>query len=566
MLVTVSYFMSQLVARDSVNFVGKAAGGRSAASTTKSHHARQHDTDSEASDSSYAEPSSSSSSSTSSSSDESHSEPKPKPKARSYITPADFREDLNPPTDGKKKEWRGVPGGWEGACPLRGEALSKYEDLGIHVLHAEKQPAAVKEAEDARRKAWKPWTLPEHIRNEYSNESRYAVPDTWSTNMIHKGRQWFWIENFCVEDGKLIMFDRRMGVETADNKNTFKEAKRKKHLPLYNEFTRSRNKLSYSVQSVPRRLPGPLVDNPAWIFSFWCQDLFHSTLTLMPGSSVKRFNNSDVYIKLCKKSPCHPKLGSQLSWDDPYNPLWGNDKQFPFAGNPYWQMYRSVTDEPYRVRPLYPHKHYYPPEHPARCYREGVIDKKWFISVTRQEAINYADLQLRNFGVVRTPRQCRQHGGYRMTLINRQGATRKLANMQEVAEAAKCYGFNVTLVAFERFALRDQIEIIANTDLIVGMHGNGLIWTQFQEAGAYEIEIMGIWYERYAKLWGNGYNYTNTKDKFGKKGNEYVPFHADMAQLAVAFQNAKEHLDKTSCGEEKHVPDMTTTHKQVWEV
>ena len=467
----------------------------------------------------------------------------------------------------QKEEYRGVPGAWTGACPLRDDASSNYASLGIWFLRASTDPRAQekKAAEKEWRKKWQPGPLPDHVLADYANESRYETPKGWSTDMAKKGHQWFHLKNFCVVDGVVTFYDPNMGLEGTGA--AYVPVTRKKHLPLYNEFTRRRNKLGYEISSVPRRLPGPIVDNPAWILSFWCQDLFHSTMTMMPAHTVKRANNSDIYVTICKKSPCHVKFGSPQSWDDPYNSMWGNDKQFPYSGNPYWKMYRIITDEPYRLRPLHKgHKYYYPPDRPARCYREGIMDKKWFIEVTRGEAIAYSDGHLRNLGIVPVPRKCNRRGGYRMTLINRQGATRKLANMQEVAELGRCLGFNVTVVAFERFAIRDQIELVANTDLVIGMHGNGMIWTQFQQKGAYLIEIMGVWYERYAKLWGNGYNHTSTKDKHGVKGNEYVPFQADMKQLEQAMRNAKDHLDTTSCGDGPYEPDMSVKHKQIWEV
>eukprot|EP01060_Flectonema_neradi_P002167 TRINITY_DN11318_c0_g1_i1.p1 TRINITY_DN11318_c0_g1~~TRINITY_DN11318_c0_g1_i1.p1 ORF type:complete len:562 (+),score=56.82 TRINITY_DN11318_c0_g1_i1:67-1752(+) len=457
------------------------------------------------------------------------------------------------PEEGSK-EYLGKSGAWEGTCPNRNC------NIGIRVLRPEDfptDPAILSELEKPQQPV-EEWTLPEEIEAEFSNTSRYEVPSDWKSDLVKHGKQWWTVSNFCVIDGRVTLFDPRLGVaKTADDPIR----KKSKRFNLYNEFTRSRNKLRYNIESVPHKLPGPLVDNPGWILSFWCQDLFHSTLTLMPGFAIKKWNNSDIYVKLCRKSPCHVKFGSQHSWNDHRNPMHGGDKQFKQPGNPYWRNYRVITDKPWRIRPLYQNKHY---NSRARCYREGMIDKKWFIQVTRDEAIKYSNQHLQNYGLTRTKRTCNKNGGYRATLINRIGASRRLSNIQEVAHAAVCHGFNVSIVAFENFDIRDQISIIMNTDLLIGMHGNGLIWTMFQEMGSYEIEIMGIWYERYAKLWGHGYNYTTTKDKHGHKGNEHVPFEADMNQITQALRNAKAHLDSTSCGKVK-LPDKRVTHQEIWE-
>eukprot|EP01059_Diplonema_ambulator_P011047 TRINITY_DN21017_c0_g1_i1.p1 TRINITY_DN21017_c0_g1~~TRINITY_DN21017_c0_g1_i1.p1 ORF type:complete len:579 (+),score=114.63 TRINITY_DN21017_c0_g1_i1:47-1783(+) len=471
-------------------------------------------------------------------------EQSPKSAVKSVLDPAEVKV-ISPPSN----EYRGVPGGWQGECP------KKYPNLAIRFLEPTIPQTAIGKDKD-----WKDWKLPHEVEDEYSNDNRYDLPPNWESKVTRLGKQWYHVSNFCIKEGKITLFSKTMGVATDES---FTTVQRKKKFNLYNEFTRHNNRLSYYIENVPYRLPGPLVDNPAWILSFWCQDLFHSTLTLMPAHAIKKWNNSDIYVSISKpKSPCHQKLGSQVSWDESYNPMWGNDNQFSYAGNPYWRMYRVITDKPWRIRPLGTHNFY---NNRARCYSEGFVDKKWFIQVTRQEAVDYANHHLRNFGIERTKRECRrEEGGYRMTLINRQGKTRRLANIQEVAEAALCYGFNVTVVSFERFDLKEQIEIIANTDLLVGMHGNGLIWTMFQEIGGYEIEIMGSWYERYARLWGNGYNNTNTFDKFGKKGNEWVPFHADMKQVAPALRRAKVHLDSTAC-DKAPLPSMSETHQNVWE-
>eukprot|EP00659_Diplonema_papillatum_P020376 gene20376-31354_t len=462
---------------------------------------------------------------------------------------ARLADSLAKPKSEPRQEYRGQPGAWAGECPF---------PIGSRTVNYPLPPRANQPSVSEMEARWTVPDLPPEVKAEHANESRYEVPKDWASVARWRGHQWWTLTNFCVRDGKLILFDRAQGV--AQNASDPIRS-RKKRFPLYNEFTRSKNRLSYNIESVPHRLPGPLVDNPAWILSFWCQDLFHSTLTLLPAFAIKQANDSDIYVKICSKSPCKVKLGNQLDWSDPYNKMFPGH-QFFIPGNPYWSMYRAITDKPYRIRPMYPNQHYN--EGKTRCYREGILDKKWHITVSREEAVRYSATHLDNFGIKRVPRQCRKAGGYRMTLINRQGKTRRLSNIQEVSEAALCHGFNVSVVAFENFAIRDQIELVANTDLLVGMHGNGLIWTQFQEIGAYEIEIMGIWYERYAKLWGHGYNNTSTRDKFGRKGNEYVPFEANMTEITLALARAKEHLDRTSCGE-RILPSMTETHKNVWE-
>jgi len=437
-------------------------------------------------------------------------------------------------------EWLGDTKGWTGECPLRDSP--KWPCMRIRWSMQPKKKKAPPAANP------NPPPLPDSVKVPWGEESRYEVPKDWKSVVVRQGRQWYYITNFCMKRGTLVLYDNRL-----------KKTKLRR-LPLYHEFSRSKNLVRFEKQPIPTRLDGPLVDWPGWVLTFWCQDLFHTTLTMLPAHSIKRWNNSDIYLKICPKSPCHVKLGSNYSWSDGYNPMF-RDKQFGGSPTyPFWSLYQALTDHPARIRPLGPHSVY---NNGTICYKEGLVDKRWFILPDRASAIDYANAHIHNLGVKRRRRRCMKEGGYRLTLINRQSATRRLGNIQEVAEAARCHGFDVAIVAFENLGLKEQIQIAANTDCLVGMHGNALIWTKFQERGAFEIEIMGAWYERYAKLFGSGYNHTKMYDKFGQKGNEWEPFHANMTELTWALRNAKAHLDRMSCGK-RRLPPLTETHMDVW--
>eukprot|EP01062_Namystynia_karyoxenos_P054666 TRINITY_DN45100_c0_g1_i1.p1 TRINITY_DN45100_c0_g1~~TRINITY_DN45100_c0_g1_i1.p1 ORF type:complete len:549 (+),score=123.48 TRINITY_DN45100_c0_g1_i1:102-1748(+) len=384
-----------------------------------------------------------------------------------------------------------------------------------------------------------PATTPSLPRVPYDDEARYKVPSDWFSAINHLSTQYYRITNFCVVKGRLTLYQRGM------------EGVRKTSFQLYNEFTRHKNPLKYVVTAPPSdSLPGPLVDNAAWALSFWCQDMFHMTLTVMPAFLVKRWADADVYIRLCSGSPCRVKLGSRDSWDDGYNPRW-RDKQFKTPGNPMWRMYRVLTDHPSRLRPLYNHPSY---NNDTICYREGMVDKKYINLVTFADVQKYTQAQFANFGVRRRPRRCMRGGGYRLTLINRLKKTRRLGNLNEVAAACVCLGFNVSIVQFEDLSIGEQMQVAADTDCLLGVHGNGLIWTLYQEPGAVEIEMAGVWYERYAHLAGNMHFHTTTRDKYGKKYNEWHPLEANMTEVRAALRAAKQHLDSTSCGERSPPP------------
>eukprot|EP00759_Apiculatamorpha_spiralis_P047332 PhF_6_TR43099/c0_g1_i1/m.65837 len=360
-----------------------------------------------------------------------------------------------------------------------------------------------------------------------------------------KGRCWYEIRNFCVVKGVLMAYSPSVPKGRID----------KDSLRMCNEFSKSSAliALSYYITHPPDVLPGPLLhDVTGWVLQFWCQDLFHMTLTLMPALQTRktlRHQLADIYVRIAKGKRhkggyCRIKFGNNSTWDDPHNEKWGGDKQFPFAGNPYWKFYSAIAAGPDRLRALYQGATDY-----TACYSYGIIDKMYVKDVKRNQAHEYANAQLRvfglkqhNYGVV-DPTRFDGSRKLRVTLIDRRGRTRRLTNVQELAEAGRGLGFEVQVVAFETLSVRDQIHIVTQTDVLMGMHGNGIMWLQFLPPKSVVIEMIGVWYTPYAKLWGHAHFHSSMKNNMVfKRQGEFVPFAHNVTEARDLLKEAKKFL------------------------
>jgi hypothetical protein len=88
--------------------------------------------------------------------------------------------------------------------------------------------------------------------------------------------------------------------------------------------------------------------------------------------------------------------------------------------------------------------------------------------------LNNFDIQYRN--------NTKQH----ITFILRKG-TREITNIDEVKNQLKSYCINYTYL--EDLSIKKQIDIVANTDILIGVHGAGLTWCIFMKANSLLLEM-----------------------------------------------------------------------------
>ncbi len=73
-----------------------------------------------------------------------------------------------------------------------------------------------------------------------------------------------------------------------------------------------------------------------------------------------------------------------------------------------------------------------------------------------------------------------------ITFILRNG-TREITNIDNVKEQLLSY--NINYVYLENHSVKEQLEIIATTDILIGVHGAGLSWCIFMKNGSTLIEM-----------------------------------------------------------------------------
>ena len=74
----------------------------------------------------------------------------------------------------------------------------------------------------------------------------------------------------------------------------------------------------------------------------------------------------------------------------------------------------------------------------------------------------------------------------KITFILRHG-TREITNIHYVKNNLQSY--NINYVYLENHSVKEQLEIIANTDILIGVHGAGLSWCIFMKNGSILIEM-----------------------------------------------------------------------------
>ena len=388
-----------------------------------------------------------------------------------------------------------------------------------------------------------------HRATDDSDRPELPGPVPFVSSVEWRGKCWYELKNFCVVNGQLTLYHDPKQSPTA-HKHTLRAC---------NEFSQHSNtiRIPYYSEPLPAVLPGPLyTKTKGWILQFWCQDLFHMTLSLMPAfhTTFAIGPHPDVFIRIAKglrkhKSQyCRIKFGDPANWEIVRNKKWGGDNQFPFAGNPYWPFYQLITPDPYRLYPLYKGA-----TKKTTCYTDGVIDKLYLKDTVGSQARNYSNSMLEALQVVRgAQRQCRQ---YRLTLIDRRGRTRRLTNIPQLVEIARGKGFKAQSVALETLPIREQLALITSSDVLMGMHGNGMTWLQFLPPGSAVVELIGVWYTPYALLWGHKHFHSSMKNNMDfKRGGEFVPFAHNETEVSRLLDDVLVYLDSTSCAETPYVP------------
>jgi len=93
----------------------------------------------------------------------------------------------------------------------------------------------------------------------------------------------------------------------------------------------------------------------------------------------------------------------------------------------------------------------------------------------------FKTLMLNNFDI-----EYRKNTTKQITFILRNG-TREITNIDSVKNQLQSY--NINYVYLENHTVKEQLEIIANTDILIGVHGAGLSWCIFMKNNSTLIEL-----------------------------------------------------------------------------
>ncbi len=119
------------------------------------------------------------------------------------------------------------------------------------------------------------------------------------------------------------------------------------------------------------------------------------------------------------------------------------------------------------------------------CYKQSVFG---FYSggFDKKEVIHY---MFRSYGI--TTDKCKHP-----TITIQQRECRSILNAEQLQNTAKSKGFKYTeIVIFEKLSLQEQLQVIACTDVLVGIQGAGLEWIYFMQPGTALMEL--AWPQKY---------------------------------------------------------------------
>lgn len=106
------------------------------------------------------------------------------------------------------------------------------------------------------------------------------------------------------------------------------------------------------------------------------------------------------------------------------------------------------------------------------------------INFTKEEPLfqRFKTHILNNFNIESKKRQIDKT----VTFILRAG-TRRITNIEQVKE--RLSRFRINYVSLENHSIKEQLDIVSNSDILIGVHGAGLTWGIFMKEGSQMIEI-----------------------------------------------------------------------------
>jgi hypothetical protein len=232
-------------------------------------------------------------------------------------------------------------------------------------------------------------------------------------------------------------------------------------------------------------------------------------------------------------------VGSRKSWDEPHI-----DEQDLRRSRPkpsyYWRLWSIIADTPDMVEPV--------GDIDPSCFDAGLLGGPPSTALTPAEQQEFKRELIRRLRL--SPEvDAVNCGRVRITIIQRK-ARYKIKNIHEVRDALwhafqRFGSVEVRTVELEAMPLLSQAELASNSDILVGIHGNGLSWSLLMPKNGVLLE-----------LWPNR-AYNRNYPMFALRGNLYYVSsngNGDCSarcsasfNVSAAAAMAREHLLRTSC-------------------
>lgn len=401
------------------------------------------------------------------------------------------------------------------------------------------------------------------------------------------------VENMCLKNGQPFYqtpegeLITRSGATTVCNEAVRKS---KLHMVVKSPATIA-EKYSHSAAAAPLHYLG----GKSLLLVPFCWELYgyHLLLCLMSTwTNLQRIQKSEplgvdinnpatiVVIGFLKGSGTFPYLrGSNESWTN-YNPpnvtATGDVAPSKAIGTHYWPLWRILASDPSLVAPL--------PDLPHICIDRAVLGHipSYDVLPAEQQAFRIAAIRrlLRpdspNAPIPEAPRSAlfksicetsnlavaegkMASATLNVVIIQRRQRYR-IINIEEVSSALRrgllklstippWSEVDVEIVYLEeKESVIEQLHLASNTDVLVGIHGNGLSWSMFQEPKAAVLELWprGPYNANYVTFAQRGnllYESVNGNGKcLSRCSASFLPPDIEAAAARIA-----EHLYRTRC-------------------
>eukprot|EP01060_Flectonema_neradi_P030419 TRINITY_DN4419_c2_g1_i1.p1 TRINITY_DN4419_c2_g1~~TRINITY_DN4419_c2_g1_i1.p1 ORF type:complete len:491 (+),score=90.27 TRINITY_DN4419_c2_g1_i1:94-1566(+) len=364
------------------------------------------------------------------------------------------------------------------------------------------------------------------------------------------------VHNICVNRGELIFYYPKSIIKKykpvfykGGTKNTLVPAqtsKNKGNIGLCNEGIR---KGSPDVQfRIEKERSGPpegwevVEDRELNLLHCWEYVGYHLWYCLI-GIYLRyeRHNSDFINTKRDIAMTTVSGMGDTIRLGSPSNWTQTSRGRRPRDNSKYWPLWKSVIDKPSLIWVLYDR------QHPV-CYKSAILGSPNPYSVTADEWKGFLIAFKKQMQLPERRLRDRSSSEYKILVVERKSSY-KILNLPEVMESMKMISTNTQLVMWEEIEMMEQLRIAADSDIIIGTHGNGLTWSALLPFGGSIIELWpgesynGNYITIANKTGLHHFQLSHGKNQKRKTRFDYlvdIPKLTETVKLAIQFMTTKD--------------------------